>query len=152
MPFFHRSYITNWLFILAITTEEKNYIKFINFLNKWIEGSHNALCPCLKNIFQLSFLLQILIILHLLYYSQPQDTKRKGQNLAKLCSGLLSESCLSEFQILIISIFYVLCRDLIRAPTLQWGSITGGGPLSREELMLINKEEMNLQINFIWGN
>ena len=69
-----------------------------------------------------------------------------------MCSGLLSESCLSEFQILIISIFYVLCRDLIRAPTLRWGSITGGGPLSREELMLINKGEMNLQINFILGN
>lgn len=108
--------------------------------------------PPLEKIFQLSFLLSKINLCFASpsHRSQPQEAKRRWQNLAKLRARLLPESCLSELQILIISLFYVLCIDLIRAPTLQWGSVTGGVLSPEKNWCSLTKEKWISKLILSW--
>lgn len=108
--------------------------------------AHNAV-PLLGKTFQLSFLLSKIN----LYFaspshcSQPQDAKREGQNLAKLCSGWLTQSYLSEFQILII--FPFLCTLYRRN---EWEFITGGVLSPEKNWCSLTKEKWISRLVLCW--
>ena len=114
-------------------------------------GSHNALCPALENLPIKLSSLKNKLVLHLLPIAHSHRMLKGRDKIQPNCvQGCYQSHVFPNSRLSLFPSVNVLCIDLIRAPTLQWGSITGGVLSPEENWCSLTKEKWIFKLIVSW--